>query len=88
LAFHKGHPFLHPEQGYKKERQVVIRSFEPALIEAAGTAHSGLVVENDGFGLYARNEETHGAIQDQDPLESCEPACLQPRRNLYGNLYR
>jgi hypothetical protein len=74
LALHKGGPFLYPEQGYKKERQIVVRSFEPGLIEATGMAHSGLAVQKDIFRLNASNEDAHGATIDQDPVELCEQA--------------
>jgi len=86
LAFHKGDPFLHPEEGYEKERQVVIRSFEPALIEAAGTARSGLIVQNNGFGLDARNKEAHVATRDQDSVKRCERGCNRFPGNASGNL--
>jgi hypothetical protein len=86
LTLHKRGSFLHREKRDEKERQVVVRSFEPGLIQAAGTAHSRLVVQGNGFGLDARNKEAHDATSDENPLKRCERGGLEARRNITENL--
>jgi hypothetical protein len=86
LALHKGGSFLHWKEGDEKQRDVVIRSFEPALIEATGMAHPRLLVERNGFGLDARNKEAHDATRDQNPVKGWEQGCF-PKGDITKELH-
>ena len=69
-AFNKGNPFFHPEQGNKKDRNVMVSSLEICLKQAARRTPSGLVFKRNGFWLYSGYEKEHvisEAVLEQPP---------------------
>jgi hypothetical protein len=59
-AFNNSPPFFHPEQGNKKDRNIVVNSLEICLKQAARRAPSGLVLKVNGFWLNPGYEKEHG----------------------------
>jgi hypothetical protein len=69
-AFNKGRAFFYPENREKEDRKVMIHPFQAGLNQPAGRAHSGLIVQFDGFGLNAGDEKKHGPILTFPPTLS------------------
>ena len=61
-AFNKGVSFFHPEQGNKKDSNVVVNSLEMCLKQATRRTTSGLVLKVNGFWLYPGYEKEHGIL--------------------------
>ena len=64
LTLDKRVPLFDGNQGDKKERDVMVHPLEPGLIQSAGLAHPGGVIQGHGPGLYAANKEKHGVLPD------------------------
>jgi len=77
LALNKrGSPF-YGNQGDKEKRDVGIHPLQAGLIQAAGLAHPGGVIQGHGLGLYAANKEEHGFLPCLKMLSERIPRCLR-----------
>ena len=59
-AFKNRGALFNPDDGQKKNRKVMIHSFEMCLKKTTGSAHHRRVVKVNGFGLYSGYEKKHG----------------------------
>ena len=59
LALQKWAPFLYPDKGQKKYREVVIHPFGEGPVKPTGWTSPGMILKSHCFGLNTRNEKKH-----------------------------